>query len=140
MKQFSEAFWFMIAMMIFALLLMLIATCNTAHAAERTPIQPPERPRLVDRSMIYMFAGTAADFGTTRWALADPRFREGNPMLGNSVGSQVAIMGGLTGINVLLAKSLKDSGHPKAAKVLCYISGSIHFGAAAYNVQLKWRN
>jgi hypothetical protein len=84
----------------------------------------------VDKSQLFLVAGT--DFAST----VSTNSREMNPVMGQGWKGQAVAMTGSTALVLVLGKTLKDMGHPKAARVMNYIMGSVHFGAAGLNFRL----
>jgi len=82
---------------------------------------------------IVMVSGNAADLWTTHDALAHGA-HENNPLWKNDgIGKITAVkIVGTVGIAVMM-QLLDKLGHPKAAKALGYIDGSITWGVAAHN-------
>lgn len=88
--------------------------------------------KAVDESQIFLIGGTATDFIST----VTTKGREANPLMGQNWKAQAGMMAGSTALTLMLNGTLKDMGHPKAAKILNYIVGGIHFGAAGWNFRL----
>lgn len=87
----------------------------------------------IDKSQIYLITGTVADdFAST----VSTKGREANPAMPDNWKGQAAMMAGSTALMLTMGKMFRDLGHPKAAKVLNYIVGSVHFGAAGLNFRL----
>jgi hypothetical protein len=85
-----------------------------------------------DKSMIFLVAGSTADFVSP---LGASNLREVNSSMGQTWQSQAAVIGATTAFTIVGGHILKKFGHPKAARVLNYIVGGAHFGAAVWNVK-----
>jgi hypothetical protein len=85
----------------------------------------------LDNSQWLLIGGTASDyFSVQGWHGG----RELNPAMPNRT-SQAVVMSVTSGIAFATSYALKKHGHPKAARVLNYIVGGAHFGAAVWNVK-----
>jgi len=111
--------------------MLLIAAILVSASAQA---QEPKSHTFADLApYIVMVSGNAADFWTTHEALARGA-HENNPLWKNDgIGKITAVkIVGTVGIAVMM-QLLDKLGHPKAAKALGYIDGSITWGVAAHN-------
>lgn len=113
-------------------LMCILFLCGIASAQEQ-----PEQKTL-DASAYYLIGSTAADYLSSQW-LDRTKHREGNTYLGDNPAMQAALMTGTTVLSLYTAKMLRETGHPRAAKITNYIIGSLHLGAATWNIQLRIR-
>jgi len=89
-------------------------------------------------SRIVLWGGATADLLSTRMAIKQGAV-EANPVVGQSLKRQAAVMYSLTALSEILATAASRAGHPKMGKIARYLTGGGHFGAAAWNVHV-WRS
>ena len=83
-------------------------------------------------SRVALYSGAVFDITTT---VAIRNVPEANPVIGQQPVRQIAMVGGLTVISDSLSRELKKDGHPKAATIINFITGSVHFGAGIWNIK-----
>jgi len=102
----------------------LLLSAVVAPAQETTPSRA---------HYVWMIAGNAADLWTTRQAFQRGAVEGNGIVTGRPFGvltaSKVSFVTGLT----LAMRLLETHGHPRAAKVLGYVDGTIAFGVTAHN-------
>lgn len=128
------------AILVLIILTILILITKTAHC-ETLPDYTIryERACLFDASAYFMFGGFVADYFSSQW-LDPERFREGNIFMNFKWYGQAAFMGGHALLALMTKKMLMETGRPRAARIMMYISGALHYGCAAWNLQLRLRN
>jgi hypothetical protein len=106
----------------------MITLCATSVAGQDA---------IYEASRIVLYSGLAFDLGTTEQNMRNG-FIEGNPILGQNVYRRFAIATGATvGTDFLTKWLYKD--HPRAAKIINFTVGGLHYGAGVYNVRLRIR-
>jgi hypothetical protein len=109
-------------------LLGVIAPLAARAQSAASPAPTFDKRQFVVSSSVY-WGGVAADYVSTEQALRRG-FVERNPLLQGATRKAVywGVAGGVYALTLWLEKK-----HPRAARVMRYIGGGIHFGAAAYN-------
>ena len=98
-------------------------------------LETSDRPRedYGYRASQFAFIGsTVADLATT-WSLPKG-WAEGNPLLGNNKGQQLAVSAGLGFIALWQAHRLQSRGYTKASKFCLWMGTALHSSAAGYNM------
>lgn len=87
--------------------------------------------KAYDASRVALYSGAAFDLTTT----VAIKGHEADPVATQAPVAQVAIIGGLVVISDSLTRDLKKRGHTKAATVINFVSGSVHFAAGTWNIK-----
>jgi hypothetical protein len=129
-----------ILLVFFIFLLVQYARCEEpgSSTGRASIIMKAPDARLFDFSTWYMIGGFAADYFSSQW-LDKNKFREGNPVMDLGPYGQAGLLAGSCAMAIAAKKTLIESGHPKAARIMSYAVGSIHYGAAGWNIQLRLR-
>jgi hypothetical protein len=115
---------------------------SVANLVARQPVSikqdstrlPGRGLQILSRAVLY--GGSAFDISTTLHGLNNG-LREANPLLGQHRASVAVVVIGTTVATDFVAASFARGGHPKMAVVSRLMGGSLHFGAALHNLNLK---
>ena len=82
-------------------------------------------------SRVVLYGGLAVDLGTTERAISRGAV-EMNPALGQGRGQRMGVAIGGTVLVDLVTRGMRRE-HPRFARVLNFLVGSVHVGAGAWN-------
>ena len=107
----------------------ILALTLTAHA-QVTPVRPSP---VIDWQYIALNSGYAASAGLDLWStkrlLATGKYKEGNPLMPQSVGGQAAVDFGLVGLVAVESYWMKRRGYKK-----WWVAPTVGIGAHGFGV------
>ena len=82
-------------------------------------------------AQVAFICAAAADLGTSMHARDG--YAEANPLLGKSRAQQIGVSVGFGALTLWGARTLKNHGHTKAAKLCLWLGTALHSSGALYN-------